>query len=58
MLKRSQREPVTGSYKVDRDSRGRLPKGHSEMHFKLVVVDCGKEMLDGMRRSTPDHGWR
>jgi hypothetical protein len=45
MLKRSQREPVTGSYKVDRDSRGRLPKGHSEMHFKLVVVDCGKEML-------------
>jgi hypothetical protein len=46
-------EPVTGSYKVDRDCRGRLPKGHSEMHFKLVVVDCGKEMLDGMRRSTP-----
>jgi hypothetical protein len=41
-------EPVTGSYKVDRDCRGTAtikPKGHSEMHFSLVVVDCGKEML-------------
>ena len=41
-------EPVTGSYRVDRDCRGRAtitPKGHSEMHFSLVVVDCGKEML-------------
>ena len=41
-------EPVTGSYKVDRDCRGTAtttPKGHSEMHFSLVVVACGKEML-------------
>jgi hypothetical protein len=41
-------EPVTGSYKVDRDCRGTAtitPKGHSEMHFSLVVVDCGKQML-------------
>jgi hypothetical protein len=41
-------EPVIGSYKVDRDCRGTAtitPKGHSEMHFHLVVVDCGKEML-------------
>jgi hypothetical protein len=41
-------EPVTGSYRVDRDCRGTAtitPKGHSEMHFSLVVVDCGKEML-------------
>jgi hypothetical protein len=41
-------EPVTGSYRVDRDCRGTAtitPKGHSEMHFNLVVVDCGKEML-------------
>ena len=39
-------EPVTGSYKVDRDCRGTAtitPK--SEMHFSFVVVDCGKEML-------------
>jgi hypothetical protein len=41
-------EPVTGSYKVDRDCRGTAtitPKGHSEMHFSFVVVDCGKELL-------------
>jgi hypothetical protein len=41
-------EPVTGSYKVDRDCRGTAtltPKGHSEMHFGFVVVDCGQEML-------------
>jgi hypothetical protein len=40
--------PVTGSYKVDTDCRGTAtitPKGHSEMHFSFVVVDCGKEML-------------
>ena len=41
-------EPVTGSYKVGTDCRGRAtitPKGLSEMHFSLVVVDGGKEML-------------
>ncbi len=41
-------EPVTGSYTVDRDCRGTAtitPKGQSEMHFSLVVVDCGKQML-------------
>ncbi len=41
-------EPVTGSYKVDRDCRGTAtitPKGQSEMHFSFVVVDDGKEML-------------
>ena len=41
-------EPVTGSYTVDTDCRGRATirlKGLSEMHFSLVVVDCGKEML-------------
>jgi len=41
-------EPVIGSYKIDRDCRGTAtikPKGLSEMHFSLVVVDCGKEML-------------
>jgi hypothetical protein len=41
-------EPVTGSYKVDTDCTGTAtitPKGHSEMHLSLVVVDCGKEML-------------
>jgi hypothetical protein len=40
--------PVTGSYTVDKDCRGRAtisPKGRSEMHFSLVVVDGGKEML-------------
>ena len=41
-------EPVTGSYRVGNDCRGRAtiaPKGHSEMHFSFVVVDGGKEML-------------
>jgi hypothetical protein len=39
---------VTGSYSVDTDCRGTAtitPKGRSEMHFKLVVVDGGNEML-------------
>ena len=41
-------EPVTGSYRVGTDCRGTAtitPKGLSEMHFSLMVVDCGKEML-------------
>ena len=41
-------QPVTGSYKVDRDCRGRAtitPKGLSEMHFSLVIVDGGNKML-------------
>jgi len=41
-------EPVTGSYTVGTDCRGRAtitPKGLTEMHFSLVVVDDGKEML-------------
>ena len=41
-------EPVTGSYRVAKDCRGRAtitPKGGSEMHFSLVVVDGGNEML-------------
>ena len=41
-------EPVTGSYSVDADCRGTAtitPKGRSEMHFKLVVVGGGNEML-------------
>jgi hypothetical protein len=41
-------EPVTGSYTVARDCRGRAtitPKGRSEMHFRLVVADGGHEML-------------
>jgi hypothetical protein len=41
-------EPVTGSYGVGTDCRGGAtitPKGGSEMHFSLVVVDGGKEML-------------
>jgi hypothetical protein len=41
-------EPVTGSYSVGKDCRGRAtitPKGLSEMHFRLVVVDGGNEML-------------
>ena len=41
-------EAVTGSYMVDRNCRGRAtvtPKGRSEMHFRLVVVDGGHEML-------------
>ena len=41
-------EPVTGSYRVGADCRGRAtikPKGLPEMRFHLVVVDDGKEML-------------
>jgi hypothetical protein len=41
-------EPVTGSYRVGTDCRGRAtitPKGLSEMHFKLVVVDGGNKIL-------------
>lgn len=41
-------EPVTGSYRVGTDCRGRAtitPKGQSPMHFSFVVVDGGKEML-------------
>jgi hypothetical protein len=41
-------EPVTGSYRVAKDCRGRAtitPNGHPEMHFSLVVVDGGNEML-------------
>jgi hypothetical protein len=41
-------EPVTGSYRVGTDCRGRAtiaPKGHSEMHFSFVVVGGGNEML-------------
>ena len=41
-------EPVTGSYSVGTDCRGWAtikPKGLSDMHFSLVVVDGGKEML-------------
>jgi hypothetical protein len=40
--------PVTGSYGVGSDCRGRAtitPKGLSEMHFSPVIVDGGKEML-------------
>ena len=41
-------EPVTGSYFVAPDCGGRItitPKGLSEMHFSLLVVDGGKEIL-------------
>src|SRR5579862_377083 len=41
-------EPVTGSYKIDRDCTGTAtitPKGQPEMHFSFVVVDSGKELL-------------
>jgi hypothetical protein len=41
-------EPVTGSYRVAKDCRGKAtitPKGRSEMHFRFVIVDGGKEML-------------
>ena len=41
-------EEVTGSYTVAADCTGTAtirPRGHSEMHFSFVVVDCGKEML-------------
>jgi hypothetical protein len=40
--------PVTGSYKVDTDCTGTATvklKGQPDMHFSLVVVDGGKEML-------------
>src|SRR5580704_964947 len=40
--------PVTGSYTVDKDCRGRAtisPQGLSEMHFTFLVVDSGKKML-------------
>lgn len=41
-------EPVTGSYKVDKDCTGTAtirPKDQSEMHFSFAVVDCGRELL-------------
>jgi hypothetical protein len=41
-------EPVTGYYRVGANCRGTAaftPKGHSEMHFSFVVVDCGKKLL-------------
>ena len=41
-------EAVTGSYRVAKDCTGTAtirPKGGPEMHFSLVVVDGGKEML-------------
>ena len=41
-------EPVTGSYKVDGDCKGTAtitPKGQSEIHFRLVVVHGGNEIL-------------
>jgi hypothetical protein len=41
-------QPVTGSYRVGRNCRGIAtitPKGRSEMHFSLVVVDGGNKML-------------
>jgi hypothetical protein len=41
-------EPVTGSYRVAPDCRGRTtitPNGRSEMHFSLVVVDDGNQLL-------------
>ncbi len=41
-------KPVAGSCKLDKDCTGTAnvtPKGHSGIHFSLVVADCGKEML-------------
>jgi hypothetical protein len=41
-------EPVTGSYSVATDCTGAAtikPKGGPELHFSLVVVDCGKQIL-------------
>ena len=41
-------EPVVGSYTVGTDCRGTAtitPKGQAEMHFSLLIVDGGKEML-------------
>jgi hypothetical protein len=40
--------PVTGSFAVDKDCRGRAtisPQGRSEMRFTFLVVDSGKKML-------------
>jgi hypothetical protein len=40
--------PVTGSYTVAEDCTAKAkikPKGMSELHFKLVVVDGGKQMI-------------
>ena len=42
------KEPVTGSYTIGTDCRGRAtinPKWRSAMHFSLLVVDGGKEIL-------------
>jgi hypothetical protein len=42
------KEPVTGSYTIGTNCSGRVtikPKRHSAMHFSLLVVDGGKEML-------------
>ncbi len=42
------KEPVTGTYTIGPDCRGRAtikPKWRSAMHFSLLVVDGGKEML-------------
>jgi hypothetical protein len=41
-------EPVTGSYTIGTDCRGKAtikPKWRSAMHFGLLVVDGGKEIL-------------
>jgi hypothetical protein len=41
-------EPVTGSYTIDADCRGKATiklKDIPEMHFSLVVVDSGKKVL-------------
>ena len=41
-------EPVTGSYRIAADCSGTAtirPKGRSEMHYRLVVVDGGNRML-------------
>ena len=40
--------PVTGSYTVHKDCRGKAtitPKGQPELNFSFVIVDGGKEML-------------
>ena len=41
-------DPVTGSYTVDGNCWGTAtitPTGRSEMHFKILVVDSGNELL-------------
>jgi hypothetical protein len=41
-------EPVTGYYRITADCRGTAairPKGRTAMHFSLVIVDAGKQML-------------